>query len=254
MPIATDIMGPAGRLHVDDAGSGELPVVFLHSFAGSTDHWTAQLAHLRKTRRALAIDLRGHGRSDPPSSGTYTIDSLADDVATVVDSLGLDRFVLVGHSLGGAAAIAYVGEHPERAAGLLLVGTPGQSSPDQSGQVLAALRADYVGTMNRYWNELLDGAKPEVKTRIEGERNRLPPEDALKLIQAAFDFNPLPFLNAYPGPTLLVDTLHGESPTALHRLRPALPRRVITGTSHWAQMDRPEDFNEILDEFLAIAG
>ena len=57
------IPGPAGLLHADDGGSGGVPVVFIHSYAGDTTHWTAQLAHLRKTRRAIALDLRGHGQS-----------------------------------------------------------------------------------------------------------------------------------------------------------------------------------------------
>src|SRR5436190_1999633 len=49
--MATEIMGPAGQLHVDDGGTGGLPVVFVHSFAGSTAHWAEQLAHLRPPRR-----------------------------------------------------------------------------------------------------------------------------------------------------------------------------------------------------------
>src|SRR6266508_2399049 len=116
MPL--EVEAPAVRLHVDDGGAGGVPVVFVHSFAGSSSHWSAQLVHLRKNRRAVALDLRGHGRSAPPRDNDYAIDSLAGDVAAVVDRLGLNRFVLVGHSIGGAAAIAYAGAHPERVAGL----------------------------------------------------------------------------------------------------------------------------------------
>ena len=66
------IAGPAGVLAVDDGGTGGLPVVFLHSYAGSKAHWAAQLAHLRKTRRAVAIDLRGHGDSAAPPDNVYS--------------------------------------------------------------------------------------------------------------------------------------------------------------------------------------
>src|SRR5688572_31487527 len=78
------MMGPAGRLHVDDRGSGGVPVVFLHSFAGSSQQWRDQLDHLRPSRRALAIDLRGHGQSEAPASGGYSVDAMADDIAAVV--------------------------------------------------------------------------------------------------------------------------------------------------------------------------
>src|SRR5687768_9563791 len=61
------IAGPAGTLVVDDGGRGGVPIVFAHSYAGSKTHWSAQLAHLRKSRRAIAFDLRGHGDSSPPA-------------------------------------------------------------------------------------------------------------------------------------------------------------------------------------------
>ena len=111
------IAGPAGSLHVDDGGWGGVPVALLHSFAGSTRHWASQLDHLRDDRRAIAFDLRGHGESDAPSDGDYTAEALARDVAAVVDTLKLKRVVLVGHSMGGSAAIAYANAHPDRVAG-----------------------------------------------------------------------------------------------------------------------------------------
>ncbi|HVF61612.1 MAG TPA: alpha/beta fold hydrolase [Thermoanaerobaculia bacterium] len=98
------VNGPAGQLYVDDGGAGGLPVVFVHSYAGSGAHWAAQLAHLRPTRQAVAFDFGGHGRSEAPAAGDYAVESLAADIAAVVDALGLGRFVLVGHSMGGAAA------------------------------------------------------------------------------------------------------------------------------------------------------
>src|SRR5512145_1122428 len=81
------IAGPAGTLHVDDGGEGGLPVLFVHSFAGSNEHWRRQLDHLRTRRRALALDLRGHGRSAPPDDGDYALTSQAGDIAAVADAL-----------------------------------------------------------------------------------------------------------------------------------------------------------------------
>src|SRR5258706_7893782 len=121
--MAMMITGPAGELYVDDGGSGgggTVPVLFAHSYAGNSAHWRAQLAPLRPRRRAVAIDLRGHGQSDPPASGNYPVPALAEDIAAVADALELRRFVLVGHSMGGAAASAYAGKHPERISGLVL--------------------------------------------------------------------------------------------------------------------------------------
>jgi len=70
----TQISGPAGFLHIDDGGAVGVPVVFVHSFAGSTAHWAMQLAHLRKTRRAVAFDLRSHGQSASPARDDYAVE------------------------------------------------------------------------------------------------------------------------------------------------------------------------------------
>ena len=249
--MVTEIMGPAGGLHVDDGGSGGLPVVFIHSFAGSAEHWTGQLEHLRSRRRAVALDLRGHGLSRARADGDVTIDDLAADLGTVVDGLDIGRVVLVGHSIGGLVAIAYAAAHPNRVAGMLLAGTPGRVPMQQGDQVLSAMTSDYDGTMRDYWDRLLADASPQVRDRIAREREALPKETALALIRSTFAYDPLPGLRDYPGPVTTVTI--GDSPFDLHKQLPgSVPDASIQGTSHWVQLDRPDDFNRILDTFLAL--
>jgi pimeloyl-ACP methyl ester carboxylesterase len=248
---ADTILGSAGPLHVDDGGSGGIPVVFVHAFSGNAGHWAAQLDHLRASRRAVAFDLRGHGGSTaPPDSTGYAVDSLASDIGAVLDGLDLDRVVLVGHSMGGSAAIDYAGEHPERVAGLVLVSTPGKSPAAQAKQVLAAMDADYGKTMDDFWARLLERAKPATKTRIEGEAHAISREASFALIRAIFAYDPTRALKAYPGPKLIVDTEGPDTPGSLHALAPDVPRKVIAGTSHWPQLDQPDEMNALLDEFL----
>lgn len=245
------ITGPAGELYVDDAGSGSgVPMVFVHSYAGSSAHWGAQLAHARPRRRAVAIDLRGHGQSDKPPGGDYGVPSLGEDIAAVADALELKRFVLVGHSLGGAAASAYVGKHPSRVAGLVLAGSPGKAAPEQAKQVMASLHADYDKVMAGYWASLVENAQPEVRETLEAGMRSVG-EASLAIIGAIFEYDPLPALSSYDGPKLIIDTAHGDGPTALHKQLPDIKRKVIEGTSHWPHMDRPQEFNRLLDEFLA---
>jgi len=245
------IVGPAGTLHVDDGGTSGVPVVFVHSFAGSTAHWSAQLDRLRKSRRALALDLRGHGQSSRPLRDDYAVESFAKDIAVVADSFGLKRFVLVGHSLGGAAAIAYAGTHPERVAGLLLAGAPGKVPEDQARQIMAALESDYEKVTEDYWYTLLEGAQPWVKKQVRSEMRSVPRESALSIIRGIFEFDPLPALNAYRGPKMAFVTPYSDTANDLHQLVPDLPYKLITGTSHWPHMDKPEEFNRMMDDFLA---
>jgi len=248
--MGAEITGPTGRLHVDDGGEGGgLPVVFVHAFAGSLVHWADQLAHLRPGRRAIAFDLRGHGRSEAVVGADDTIEDLAGDVAAVVDGLGLDRIVLVGHSIGGAAAVAYAGEHAERIAGMLLVGTPGRVPLQQADQIMSAMTSDYDTTMTGYWDRLLADANPHTKAQIESEMGRMSQDVALGLIKATFAYDPLPTLQDYGGEVMTVTV--GDSPYDLHKQLPDVADEHVDGTSHWVQMDKPEAFDRILDAFLA---
>jgi pimeloyl-ACP methyl ester carboxylesterase len=248
-----NIKTPAGTIHVNDGGSGNgLPVLFIHSFGGSSMHWENQLTHLRTNRRAIAIDLRGHGISDTPADNDYSVESMANDIAAVVDSLQLKRFVLVGHSMGGSSAIAYAARYPQRVAGLLLTGTPGKTPASLATPIIASLESDkYEQVMEDYMKKLLTNAQPAtVKIEREG-MNKLSKEASIAFIKAAFDYDPLPDLRNYPGPKMILSPAVEEQPNSLHASFPAIPYKVVPGTSHWIQLDKPEAFNRILDDFLA---
>jgi pimeloyl-ACP methyl ester carboxylesterase len=245
------VKGPAGLLHVNDGGTGGMPAVLVHGFAGDSTHWSAQLDHLRKTRRAVAFDLRGHGLSEPSTRDDYEIEAFAEDIAAVVDALSLERFVLVGHSLGGAASLAYAGKHPERVAGLVLDAAPGKFPAEEAQQIIASLETAYEKTMEGYWSQLLAGAQPPVAEKLAEGKGAMPRARAMSIIKATFQYDPLPALRRYAGPKLTVITPGGDQPSALHKLVPDLPHQVITGTSHFLHMDKPETFNHILDEFLS---
>jgi pimeloyl-ACP methyl ester carboxylesterase len=245
------IAGPEGMLYVDDGGSGGLPVLFLHSFGGSSSHWDNQLQHLRKERRAIAIDLRGHGRSDAPAHMDYNPEALAADVVAVVDSLKLERFVLVGHSFGGATATAYAGLHPERLAGLVLVGTPGKTPGKVSKPIIESLESDqYQKVMDDYMNKLLTNAKPEVRKEVMKNFNKTSQKTSLTIIKAIFQYDPLPMLAKYNGPMLIIYTPAEKEGGGLPTQLPDKPSVMIDSTSHWMQMDKPDEFNNVLDGFL----
>jgi pimeloyl-ACP methyl ester carboxylesterase len=250
------IAGPAGNLYVRDGGvtaAETLPVLFLHSLAGNGGQWALQLDHLRRHRRAVAIDFRGHGDSDPAENGDYSIAGLAGDVEATADQLGLRRFVLVAHSLGASVAIEYAARHPERVAGLLLADPNGDQTRvprEQIESFLGALREDPLGELDAYFRQLVLGGDRDAGRWIL-EDLRLTHEDAIPgLLEASVGYNPLPALARYPGPKLSVISDMNNLPYSLHRLVPDLPTRLMPGTGHWLMMDRPESFNHLLEEFL----
>ncbi|HEX7336970.1 MAG TPA: alpha/beta fold hydrolase [Gemmatimonadales bacterium] len=248
----TRITGPAGSLHVDDGGRGALPVVLVHSLAGNTTQWAAQLQHLRPHRRAVALDLRGHGRSEPPRDGDYTIAAMAGDVAAVVDTLKLDRFVLVGHSMGGGVALIYAGAHPDRVAGLVLVDPIGDGTQIPTAEAkafLAGFEADYDTAIRKYWTGI-GGPDSAIRARLIADLQVTPRDAVLGVLRSVMQFDPRSALDRYPGPRLSIVTPHNDQPFSLHRLGKGFPHRVVQGTGHWIQLDQPDELNRILDEFL----
>ena len=110
------------RIFYKDWGRGQ-PVVFSHGWPLNADAWDDQLVAVASNGyRAIAHDRRGHGRSDQPWDGN-DIDTYADDLAALVESLDLKDAVLVGHSTGGGEVIRYIGRHgSRRVAKVVLVG------------------------------------------------------------------------------------------------------------------------------------
>jgi pimeloyl-ACP methyl ester carboxylesterase len=250
--MTSRIRGPAGKLTVDDGGSAD-PVVFVHSIAGNTRHWSAQLEHLRTGRRAVALDLRGHGGSEAPRNGEYSMESQAEDVGAVADALGLERFALVGHSMGAGVALAYAGAHPERVTHLLVADPIGDGTQTPEAEVRPFLEAldspAYVETIEGYWSSIA-GSDGGVLERLLRDLRETPRETIVRGLHAIMGFDPKPALGRFRGPTLAVITPANDFPYSMHRLGSGLPHRVIAGTGHWLQIERPAEFNRIMERFL----
>jgi pimeloyl-ACP methyl ester carboxylesterase len=244
------IPGPAGAIYVDDGGDGGIPVILLHSFGGDSSHWATTLDMLRHNRRALAIDLRGHGKSAKPRDMDYSLPAFVRDVELVAKELKLERFVLVGHSLGAAVANAYAGKHPKQVAGLVLVGAGGKMPAERSQKVMASLDANYNQTMSQFMSELVEDAQPHVRTDILAQMAKMPREDSLAIIGALFKDDPLPAFDRYKGPKLLMYATRSDGKGGLQDFRKDVKTVPFEGTSHWPHLDKPKEFNAALEEFL----
>ena len=109
------------RFHYLDWGGDGQVILFLHG-GGLTAHtWDVVCLALRKDYRCLALDQRGHGDSDWSDDLDYGIEAYAADIAALADELELERFTLVGQSLGGMASMLYASRHSDRLAALVLV-------------------------------------------------------------------------------------------------------------------------------------
>ncbi|MCS6899296.1 MAG: alpha/beta hydrolase [Polyangiaceae bacterium] len=152
-----------------------VPGVFLHGFGDTARSWEQVVGYLTQTgRRIIAPDLRGFGRSGwVGAGGYYHFPDYVADVDGLVRALGVDRFVLVGHSMGGTVATLLAGSRPEQVAGLALLeglGPPDQGveqAPDRFRQWLEDLRDD-----GRSRQRML--TREEALRRLERQHGSLP--------------------------------------------------------------------------------
>jgi len=122
------------RIHVEDEGEGALAIVFLHSWGGSTREWDHIISALPSGYRTVTMDQRGWGASDQPSTG-YSLAELGDDTQGVIEALGLERYILVGHSMGGKTAQFVASRRPNGLVGLVLI-APAPPSPLNAPEAL----------------------------------------------------------------------------------------------------------------------
>jgi len=105
--------------HVDLGGAGNPPLVLLHGLLGSSRNWQTTGRDLTARFHVLALDARNHGRS--PHDGTMTVEAMVEDTLAWLDAQGLTQVTLMGHSMGGKAAMLLACRHPERVGRLLVV-------------------------------------------------------------------------------------------------------------------------------------
>ena len=243
----------AQPLAIDIRGTGGVPVLFAHSFAGDRSHWESALEHLQLQRRVVAFDFRGHGNS-PPAAGRYSYDELAKDAGAVADAADLDRFVLVGHSMGAAIATEYAAMNPQRVKALILVDPPprpGAIPPDQLQQIHDALEKDPYAVVEQFWTQqMFIDARPEVRQRLLASLRKLPRNATIELTREAFAVDSSLALGRYPGTKFAIVTPRNDTPLSLHNVVPDVKHAVVKGTGHWIHLDDPDGFNRTLDEFL----
>ena len=247
------IPGPSGRIRVEAGGSGPAtPVLLLHGLAMNLTTWRAQLEHLWVSRRAAAFDLPGCGESDPPSDGDYSLAARARTVAAVADALGYDRFVIVVHSYSGLVAGKYAAENPGRVAGVLLADgalDPGTWPAGMVAGIAQSMRDDWDDAIAKGFTPNLALASDEVRAAAFAALEATPRESVIAGFAGLAGHDARGTLARYPGPKLSIAAEVMDEPNAVHHTIP-IPLRLMKGVSHMLMMDRPEEFNRLLDGFL----
>jgi len=138
-----DLQG--GKLEVVERGPRKAePIVLIHCFTCAINYWNGMIPRLARTHRVLAVDLLGHGGSEKPTSG-YSVPNQADLVAQALAKLGVTDAEVVGHSLGGAVAVALAQQSPRLVNRVVIVDTPPTHEDGDLGLVAKLGFAPVIG-------------------------------------------------------------------------------------------------------------
>ncbi len=281
-PRSFHLQGADGhQIHLLQWSQEGVPLIFVHGFGNTAHIWADAAPILAPYYHVLALDQRGHGDSDHDPEHRYHYEDLARDLEAVTEKLEIDRFVLVGHSLGGRTAMVFAGRNPGRLAGLVIVDT----GPEHDARGTSRIRQEVeqrgdgsVASLEEYERILAHNfpvsspavlkrmAQAELKQREDGRWERkLDPtffparanmdEAAMAAQEEEMKTKLWDILEKIECPTLVVrgaasDILGPE--IADRMVDEALPNgelAVVGQSAHSVMTDNPEEFNRVLSKF-----
>ena len=245
------------------------PVTILHGLFGSGRNWRSIAQHLAARHRVIAFDLRNHGASHWADGMSYG--EMIEDLRASLRSRGIQRTALIGHSMGGKAAMLMALSHPEEVGRLVVVDiAPADNPPPLLGYVRAMRAVDLSGVTRRgEVDAQLAEAVPDPAERAFLLQNLVIGENSahwrlnLEALELNFpqivSFPHLPDGVAFDGPTLFVagdrsKYIRPEHEPEIRHLFPQARIIRIEGAGHWVHAEQPQAFLQAVGSFLSDAG
>jgi pimeloyl-ACP methyl ester carboxylesterase len=239
------------RIHYEETGSGAA-VLLTHGYSATLEMWSRQIDELARRARLIRWDLRGHGDSDSPEDvEAYSHEATIADMAAVLDACGVRRAVVGGLSLGGYLSLEFHLAHPDRVSALLLFDTgPGYRKEEPRAE-WNRLAERYARAFEEKGLEVLGGG---AEVRVARHRSAQGLARAARGILAQRDSRVIDSLPEIRVPTLLVVGAGDEAFIGgMEYMAKKIPNAklvLIEGAGHAPNLEKPDDFNRAVVEFL----
>lgn len=245
------------RIHYKSLHNGRTAVVFVHGWASDLTVWRFQVAGLEEQVRVIALDLPGHGRSDKPVR-PYSMEFFARAVNAVMDAAGVDRAVLVGHSMGTPVIRQFSRLFPARTLGLVAVDGALKPPGLDSAAIERQVRQFSGPGVPQLWDQMITALLPEpeldtVRRQVIRTAQSTPEHVVTGSIRGMMD-PAIWVADTIRVPVLAVMARGPSWPPAyrayVRSIVPDLRYEELDGVHHFLMLERPDLFNPLLAAFL----
>jgi pimeloyl-ACP methyl ester carboxylesterase len=253
------------KLFYREFGEGQ-PAIILHGLFGQSDNWVTVGRRIADQFHVFIPDLRNHGQS--PHALLHSFPAMADDLAEFIEEHQIENPVLLGHSMGGKAAMTYALENPGKVKKLAIIDISPRKYPERitHTQVISQMMSidlEKVTTRGEV-EKILDSKISDARVRMFIMKNlyykihgKLAWRLNLEAINQSMDmlFDSIRSENQYNGPTLFIrggksDYVPDEDIPLIKSMFPEAVIKTISGASHWVHADAPEELCFLLSAFL----
>ena len=232
------------ELFYEVRGEGE-PIIFSHGWMCDCSVWNSQIEFFSKKYKVIAYDQRGHGKSDKPKAD-YSIETLSNDLYSLIQKLNLEKVTLVGHSMGGMTAITFALNHPDKVSKLVLVGT--SAKMNFSGYI-------QLWIMMHIFSYEYDPSEQVKKEAFDRAMNtpKFVTYDCATEFMKNYDIRDQ--VSKIKVPTLIVVGEKDKATTVemsrhLNREIEDSKLKIIPDSKHMVIIDKANELNEIIDMFI----
>ena len=241
-------------IQYDIRGRGTPVLVFVHGWCCNRHYWDRQVGYFAPNYTVVRLDLAGHGASGRDRA-RWTIPAFGQDVAAVVEQLGLEQVVLIGHSMGGAVIVETARHLPATVIGLVDAKTwhdlEQALSPEQIAGVLAPFRDDFVEAMHAFVRSMFIPTSPvRLTEEIMHSMSEMPPQIGVDVGEQvlAYDRVMQERLQGVKAPKIAINSADWQHTNQEAALRCGISVMLMSGVGHFVMMEDPQSFNRLLSE------
>lgn len=244
------------KIHYLETGENNVAILFVHGWLGNVNWWANQLDFFKDKHKVVQIDLGGHGKSDK-SRKNWTSKQYVDDIKAVVNQLSSTEIFLVGHSMSGAFVLEASLDLPKVKA-IILIDTLKDLNQvftyEQAEEFLFSnYRKDFNSAVENILPQYLfvDSTPEAVKSQLQNEFLQNSPEFAVTAIEPLYKMDIQSIAKSVKVPVRAINS--DAMPTNIENNRKYLSDYdfvTIKGTGHYPMLEKPEEFNKLLDDLI----